>query len=66
MMKGDPCIRMWGSPHLTSDLDVQIALRKRSPYTLTMHKVGAPAKGAAPPPAQNQAPASREPGDDTP
>lgn len=69
MMKGDACIRMWGSPHLTSDLDVSIALRKRTPYTLTMHKVGADRPnnnaGRVVPPAEPQEPAPREPGDDS-
>jgi hypothetical protein len=38
-MQGDPCVRIWGSPDIATDLDVTIHLRKRSPYTLTMHKI---------------------------
>lgn len=58
MMKGDPCIRMWGSPDIAHDMDVQIALRKRTPYTLTMHRVA----GNAPSNAKRAADAPREPG----
>jgi hypothetical protein len=38
-MQGDPCIRIWGSPDIAHDVDVSIALHKRKPYTMTMHKV---------------------------
>lgn len=58
-MKGDPCVRIWGSPHLANDLDVSIALRKRSPYTMTMHRVGnAPTSSPSSPKTE------RQPGDD--
>jgi hypothetical protein len=57
-MQGDPCIRIWGSPELSNDLDVVIQLRKRKPYTMTMHKIGGAAERKPPPPT------AREPGDD--
>ena len=47
-MQGEPCIRCWGSPDIAHDLDVSIELRRRRPYTMTMHKVTkANASGAA-------------------
>lgn len=62
-MRGEPCIRIHGSPDLAHDMDVSIQLRKRKPYTLTMHKVVAGGGAKAAPPAEAQA-APREPGDD--
>jgi hypothetical protein len=58
-MKGDPCIRVWGSPDIAHDLDVPITLPKRKPYTMTMHKTTASSK-AAPAPADEPP----EPGSD--
>jgi hypothetical protein len=55
-MKGDPCIRIWGSPDIAHDLDVQIQLPKRKPYSMTMHRT----TKAAPAPATS----TREPGED--
>jgi len=63
-MQGDPCIRIYGSPELAHDLDVVIQLRKRKPYTLTMHKVVAAGGGKAPPTQAPPATSTREPGDD--
>lgn len=37
-MQGDPCIRIYGSPDIAHAIDVVIHLRKRRPYTMTMHK----------------------------
>ncbi len=45
-MKGDPCVRVFGSPDIGHDLDVPITLPKRKPYTMTMQKITA-AKGAS-------------------
>jgi hypothetical protein len=59
-MQGDLCIRIWGSPELAHDLDVTIQLRKRKPYSLTMHKVTAGTKAAPTTPATEP----RQPGDD--
>lgn len=56
-MKGDPCIRIWGSPDLAHDLDVPITLPKRKPYSMTMHKTTTTKQQAEPT-------RGREPGDD--
>jgi hypothetical protein len=65
---GEPCIRVWGSPELDRDRDITIALPRKRPFTMTMHKTGtgkAPVAGngkatqAPPPPASE-----REPGVD--
>ena len=54
LMKGDPCIRIWGSPEIAHDLEISIRLAKRKAYTMTMHKVVKAAEGNA----------GREPGSD--
>lgn len=36
---GEPCIRIWGSPDIESDMVVTIALPRRKPFPMTMHKV---------------------------
>lgn len=41
----DDCIRVWGSPDITEDFDVDIKLPRRKTFTMTMHKTG---NGAAP------------------
>lgn len=43
---GEPCIRLWGSPDIESDVKVTVALPRRRPFDRLMHKV-AP-RGAAP------------------
>lgn len=56
----EPCIRIWGSPDIPQDQDVEIALPRRRPFKKTMHrmvKAGTAAAAAAapvqaPPPAQ--------------
>ncbi len=58
-MKGDPCVRIFGSPDIAHDLDVVIQLPKRKPYSMTMHKTTLAAKGQAAAPSS-----AREPGDD--
>jgi hypothetical protein len=40
---GEPCIRIWGSPDLESDVDVQITLPRRRPFKKTLHHVEAKA-----------------------
>lgn len=35
----EPCIRMWGSPDIERDIEVEIALPRRRPFKKTMHKV---------------------------
>ncbi len=49
---GDPCIRVYGSPELPEDKVVEIALPRKRPFNMTLHRVQL--KGAAP----AQAPAS--------
>lgn len=36
---GEPCIRIWGSPDIEEDLEVQIALPRRRPFKKTLHRV---------------------------
>lgn len=38
-MKGQPCIRVWGSPDIQEDAAIQIKLPKRKPFEMVMHKV---------------------------
>lgn len=38
-MKGQPCIRIWGSPDIDADMNVQIKLPKKKPMPFTLHKV---------------------------
>lgn len=37
---GEPCIRVWGSPDIDTDLDTEIKLPRRKPMTMTMHAIG--------------------------
>lgn len=46
---GEPCIRVWGSPDIEQDLDVQVALPRRRPFKKTMHRIGTKPTAAAPP-----------------
>lgn len=36
---GEPCIRIWGSPDIERDIEVEIALPRRRPFKKTMHVV---------------------------
>ena len=38
-MKGQPCIRIWGSPDIPADTNIQIKLPKKKAFPMTMHKV---------------------------
>lgn len=51
---GEDCIRIWGSPDIERDEEVQVQLPRRKPIKMTLHKVIAGAKQAA----------TREPGED--
>lgn len=42
---GEPCIRIWGSPHLTADRNIEVKLPRRAPMRRTLHAV--PGKAAA-------------------
>jgi hypothetical protein len=46
---GEPATRVWGSPDIEKDFEVEIALPRRRPFKKMMHKMGA--KPAATPPA---------------
>ena len=69
---GEPCIRVWGSPDLPADRDITIALPRKRPFTMTMHKVtksgsaSGTGKGTTPPPSPASEPPAteREPGSD--
>lgn len=55
----EPCIRVWGSPDIERDLEVEIALPRRRPFRKTMHRIerrGAPTPTASvTPPATTDA-----------
>ena len=44
---GEPCIRVWGSPDIADEMEVEITLPRRRPFKKTMHKVSAQEKAAA-------------------
>ena len=35
----EPCIRIWGSPDIAQEMDVEIALPRRRPFKKTMHRM---------------------------
>jgi hypothetical protein len=35
---GEDCIRIWGSPDIADELDVEIKLPRRKPFNMRMHK----------------------------
>jgi hypothetical protein len=36
---GDPCLRIWGSPDIEADIEVTVALPRKRPFNMTLHKV---------------------------
>jgi hypothetical protein len=36
---GEPCIRVWGSPDIQTDIEVEIALPRRRPFKRTLRRV---------------------------
>lgn len=44
---GEPAIRIWGSPDLQADREVQITLPRRKPFRKTLRRVDPAAKEAA-------------------
>jgi hypothetical protein len=44
---GEPATRVWGSPDIPQDIDVEIALPRRRPFKKTMHRMGAGSKAGA-------------------
>lgn len=61
---GEPCIRIWGSPDIAADMEVQVALPRKRPFMKTMHKMGAPEAVKPATPISSQPPEGREPGSD--
>jgi hypothetical protein len=62
--KGDPAVRVWGSPELERDRVVEITLPKKRPFKMTLHRVQArdvrrpeierhPTEGQTPPDASS-------------
>jgi hypothetical protein len=47
---GEPCIRVWGSPDIDTEMEVTVTLPRRRPFKKTMHKI--------------EGKRSREPGED--
>src|SRR5882724_2175121 len=41
---GEPCTRIWGSPDITEDLEVTVALPRRRPFKKIMQKIEIAAK----------------------
>ncbi len=39
---GEPAVRVWGSPDIDADMKCVIALARRKPTTVTLHRTGAP------------------------
>ncbi len=37
--RGEPAIRVWGSPEIAADFEVTIKLARKNPIKMTMHKV---------------------------
>jgi hypothetical protein len=44
---GEEAIRVWGSPDIAADINVEVALPRRKPFKMTMHKVGSKAVSPA-------------------
>jgi hypothetical protein len=49
---GEPCIRVWGSPDIEADLELEIQLPQRRPIKMTMHAMGGKLKPVAAAPRQ--------------
>lgn len=45
---GEDCIRVYGSPELEADREVVVALPRRRPFKMTMHRTGAGRAAVAP------------------
>lgn len=56
---GEDCIRVWGSPDIAADKEITIALPRKRPFAMTMHKTGpsaAKSTGSTPAPAEQPPP----------
>lgn len=47
---GEPCIRVWGSPDIDKDVEVEVSLPRRRPFKKVMHRMGKPAAPTTPAP----------------
>ena len=45
-MKGQPCIRVWGSPEIQGDVSTPIKLPKRKAFDVLLHKTPSPQDAA--------------------
>lgn len=52
---GEPALRLWGSPDIDADIEVEIKLPRKRPFKMTMHAMGGKLKPVA-------APSAPEPG----
>ena len=48
MWDGEECIRVWGSPDIQADLEVTVALPRKRPFQMTMHKMVKQSAGQQP------------------
>ena len=48
--RGEPAIRVWGSPELERDRDVEISLPRKRPFKVTLHATRRKPEGEQPPP----------------
>ncbi len=44
---GEPATRIWGSPDIAADIDVEVALPRRRPFKKPMHAMGTPKPAGA-------------------
>jgi hypothetical protein len=45
---GEPCVRIWGSPDIPREIEVEVSLPRRRPFRMTMHRTNnASGNGAA-------------------
>lgn len=56
---GEPCIRVYGSPDIERDMEIQVQLPKRKPIKMTLRKTQAPGRAAS---VSAGSQADREPG----
>ncbi len=57
---GEPCLRLWGSPDIDADIEVEIKLPRKRPILMTMHAMGAKVRAVAAAPRQELGDESRK------
>lgn len=60
--EGELAIRIWGSPDISEDRQVTIALPRKRPFEMTMHAVKSSAETAAPKPVESPSPPAGDDG----